>query len=304
MFLQTNFNYQASARPPSPNFVSPSAHTGTFSPSRPPASCTSVSPQYHPSLSSHHNNHNHNPFRLRAVETNFEAQLALDAGGFSHFPQQQQTEQVRPQPKVKKIKGPKGYVSGFNFFAVSIRSSEEFKDELQNLTNNEINKVVGVKWKALPPAERAVFHAQAEDDKLRYLRDVHEHNLIHGEALVPKIDPPTGYDLSGQPLPGGHSDSGEQSSGSSRHTQRRGRKANHGKSGALRNASSLQRQRTSYSIFAHQEKDFLAGLKCPDLQRRMGKYLGSRWKNMPAAEKRMYDLLEASGATINKKPRV
>lgn len=71
-----------------------------------------------------------------------------------------------------------------------------------------------------------------------------------------RIDPPRGYDLSGQPLPGDHSDSGssEQSAAPNpnRHTQRRGRRANHGRSGALRNASTLQRQRTSYSIFAHQ----------------------------------------------------
>jgi hypothetical protein len=45
-------------------------------------------------------------------------------------------------------------------------------------------------------------------------------------------------------------------------------------------------------------------MKCPDLQRSMGKYLGLRWKNMKPDEKRMYDLLAASGATINKKPRI
>lgn len=48
-----------------------------------------------------------------------------------------------------------------------------------------------------------------------------------------------------------------------------------------------------------QEKDIMSGLKCADLQRCMGKYLGSRWRNMPEAEKKMYELLEASGATIN-----
>jgi hypothetical protein len=35
----------------------------------------------------------------------------------------------------------------------------------------------------------------------------------------------------------------------------------------------------------------------------MGKYLGSRWRNMPAAERRMYELLEESGATVNKKSK-
>jgi hypothetical protein len=32
--------------------------------------------------------------------------------------------------KIKKVKGPKGYVSGFNFFAVHIRSRKDLQDKV------------------------------------------------------------------------------------------------------------------------------------------------------------------------------
>lgn len=55
------------------------------------------------------------------------------------------------------------------------------------MKNNEINKMIGVEWNLLPPSEKVVFERMGEDDKLRYLCEVHEYNLTHEEEedLVP-----------------------------------------------------------------------------------------------------------------------
>ena len=54
------------------------------------------------------------------------------------------------------------------------------------MTNNEVNKYCGKLWGVLPTIEKVVFYKLAEEDKLRYLRDVHEYNTIHGGSIVPK----------------------------------------------------------------------------------------------------------------------
>lgn len=41
---------------------------------------------------------------------------------------------------------------------------------LQNLTNNQINVIVGQCWKKLPPGEKALYLRMGEEDKLRYLQ--------------------------------------------------------------------------------------------------------------------------------------
>lgn len=209
------------------------------------------------------------------------------------------TTKSKKRKKHTKIKEPKGYVSGFNFYAISIRSNDAYKSDLAKLNNNEINKYCGKLWGVLPQVEKDIFDKLSDNDKLRYLRDVHAFNAMGGPIIVPKIDPPPGYGLDGLPLPvlllappvGGVSAST---------TLKRGRKADPLKSGALKNATSIQRPRTAYSLFAHQEKDFLSGLKCSNLQRLMGQYLGTRWKSMHQDEKNMYDLLAKSGATTKK----
>lgn len=75
-----------------------------------------------------------------------------------------------------------------------------------------------------------------------------------------RIDPPFGYDLSGQPLPGDLDSSlaggclppSLAQKRKQKQDQKRGRRPDPGRSGALKNATTVQRQRTSYSIFAHQ----------------------------------------------------
>ena len=128
MFLQTSFNYPASALPSPPNFVSPAAH-----------SCTSVSPQYHLSHTqhtSHLSSPHQNPFNFRPEGRSFQDQY--DAG-IPHFSQQPQEAQKgkkgknkdKKKKKKKRKKGePNGYCSGFNFFALSLRSREKMKDKV------------------------------------------------------------------------------------------------------------------------------------------------------------------------------
>jgi hypothetical protein len=91
-----------------------------------------------------------------------------------------------------------------------------------------------------------------------------------------RIDPPPGYSLSGQPLADRHPHSSEsfeqhdepyrgqdgnltaafptdeRALGNNNNKLKRGRKTDPDKSGALKNATSVQRPRTSYSLFAHQ----------------------------------------------------
>lgn len=70
----------------------------------------------------------------------------------------------------------------------------------QHLSNNDINKVIGKLWRELPGEEKVLFLRQSLNDKIRYLQEVHIYNTFHGGNIIPKIDPPPGYGLDGQPL--------------------------------------------------------------------------------------------------------
>lgn len=56
-------------------------------------------------------------------------------------------------------------------------------------------------------------------------------------------------------------------------------------------ATKLARKRTAYSVFAHQERTYLEGLKIENMQKGLGKYLSHRWKVMDASEKQLYEAI-------------
>lgn len=95
------------------------------------------------------------------------------------------------------MKKPKGYISAFNFFA--IRARHYLNKELKNMSNNDINKYVGALWKRMSADDKAVFNRLAEEDKIRYLREVNAYNLTHEEKIIPTINPPSGFTLGGEP---------------------------------------------------------------------------------------------------------
>lgn len=99
------------------------------------------------------------------------------------------------------MREPKGYVSGFNFFAIRVRAtmSHEFAVSLsislsvcyvtcvlKHLANNEVNKIIGKLWRDLPKNKKAVFLKKAHNDKIRYLQELHVYNTFHGGSIVPK----------------------------------------------------------------------------------------------------------------------
>jgi hypothetical protein len=46
--------------------------------------------------------------------------------------------------------------------------------------------MIGQMWKSLQKDAKAIFYQEAEDDKIRYLREVHFHNQSHPCAIIPK----------------------------------------------------------------------------------------------------------------------
>ena len=65
-------------------------------------------------------------------------------------------------------------------------------------------------------------------------------------------------------------------------------------------ATKLARKRTAYSVFAHQERVFLEGLKIENMQKGLGKFLSYRWKGMDANEKLLYESIAADSSQITK----
>ena len=176
-------------------------------------------------------------------------------------------------PIVTATRKPKGYVSAFNFFAKYARSC--MRNQWMGLSNNEINVNLGAMWHDLPASEVASFEQQALNDKIRYIREVWEYNLVSQEKITLRIDPPPGYGVDGRLLSEG---------------------------GIPVTASTTDaRQRTAYSLFANQEREYVVRLDCPEIRRQMGKYFSHRWRTMDPEEKRLYVLLEQSGATVSKK---
>lgn len=168
---------------------------------------------------------------------------------------------------------PKGYVSAFNFFVVSERARVLAANPDLQCSNNAMNKLLGETWKALPKAAREAYVCQANDDKRRYLREVALYNSLSPQQIIPRINPPPGCDMNGESIEAGW---------------RKKRRQNAEQS----DLALVKRPLTAYSTFAQQEKQFVAGLDCGDLQRRMGRYFGIRWKTMDAAEKELYYSLE------------
>ncbi|CAE7637090.1 unnamed protein product [Symbiodinium microadriaticum] len=151
-----------------------------------------------------------------------------------------------------------------------------------------------------------MFLKQSYEDKIRYLQEVHIYNTFHGGNIIPKIDPPMGIGLDGQPFVLDDDDSHFEGGGASgsyymqqQSPKKRGRKKKldfNGLENQEQDRPIVKRPRTAYSLFAHQERGFLSGIKCGDMQRAMGRYLGQRWKSMDVDERRLYEALSASGA--------
>lgn len=168
---------------------------------------------------------------------------------------------------------PKGYVSAFNYFVVNERPRVLLQHPHLKCENNTLNKVLGDEWKRLSKVQRCEYENSANEDKKRYLREVALYNAVSPDKIVPRINPPPGYDISGNSL----------------HADRPLKK----RRCDISISSSVKRPLTAYSTFAQQEKQFILGLECNEIQRRMGRYFGIRWHQMDSEEKELYALLEA-----------
>lgn len=178
---------------------------------------------------------------------------------------------VRPvRPVVADPSPPKGYVSAFNFFVVHQRPRVLAENPALKCSNNTLNKILGEQWKALPQSGREHYVEQANEDKQRYLREVAVYNTTADAKIIPRINPPPGFDMNGDSISA---------------SKLKGRVES-----VL--VPAVKRPLTAYSIFAQQEKQFILGLECSELQRRMGRYFGIRWKQMDSEEKDLYIALE------------
>ena len=158
-------------------------------------------------------------------------------------------------PRWTSASPPKGYVSAFNFFVMHQRPKIVADNPALRCSNNTLNKILGEMWKVLPEHERHEYKMQANADKQRYLQELSIYNETANEKIIPRINPPPGCNTNG--------DASMNLEGTT-------------------DVKSVKRPLTAYSIFAQQEKQFVLGLECTELQRRMGRYFGIRWKNMDA----------------------
>lgn len=63
----------------------------------------------------------------------------------------------------------------------------------------------------------------------------------------------------------------------------------------------MARKRTAYSVYAHQERTFLEGLKYDNMQKNLGKFLSQRWRVMDQDERQLYEAIAAESGK-SKKP--
>eukprot|EP00981_Chlorochromonas_danica_P001112 scaffold247_cov172-Ochromonas_danica.AAC.27 len=70
-------------------------------------------------------------------------------------------------------KRPKGPITAFNFFAMMARTAalQECND---NISNNELNTVLGQKWKMMSSDQKAPYVVLAESDRIRYEQEKKE----------------------------------------------------------------------------------------------------------------------------------
>jgi hypothetical protein len=95
------------------------------------------------------------------------------------------------------LKGPKGYVSAFNWFVKGKRNDviKENNETVGNaiITNNEVNRKLGLLWKTYTKIDRAQYEELARVDKMRYLKELEEINNNQNIKIIPRINIPTEY---------------------------------------------------------------------------------------------------------------
>ena len=179
-------------------------------------------------------------------------------------------------PKTTNL--PRGYMSAFNIYVVQNRSQVLRENPHLEKFNNTLNKLLGDKWKKeLTKDDRNKYENLSQLDKSRYLSEVAAYNKDSTVKIVPRINPPPGYNVDGSKIP----ETSKSQKGSNKRT--------------LKTKSVVNRPLTAYSIFAKQEKKFLRALGTKsDIHRNMGKYFGMRWRSMSPEEKQLYINLENS----------
>lgn len=79
---------------------------------------------------------------------------------------------------------PKGPITGFNFFSKMSRKRvyEEMQEGSSNLSTNELNKILGQRWRSMSTAEKSPFLAFAENDRQRYLQEMEDYKKLMDPA--------------------------------------------------------------------------------------------------------------------------
>ena len=142
---------------------------------------------------------------------------------------------------------------------------------------------MGSQWQNLPKKEKEVFNAEAERDKVRYIREILQYNAKNPDNMIhSRIQPPKGYKLQ----------DGKLISIKETDIVTSIPKTN---SPTISTEASFHRPLNAYGYYARQEKQFLNELArdtSTNLQSAMGKRLAYRWSTMSTQEKRLYEELK------------
>lgn len=185
------------------------------------------------------------------------------------------------------LKGPKGYVSAFNWFVKGkrndiIKENNEAPGSVM-ISNNEVNRALGLLWKTYSKKDRSQYEELARVDKMRYLKELDEINSKQNIKIIPRINIPSEY-LNTHDLK--LLDDYDKSK-SSVHS-------NNSKvildvtSSATVWKGEINRPISAYNHFAHQEKQYISVLGDPHLDSKIGIYLGMRWKSLDEDERNLY----------------
>ena len=147
---------------------------------------------------------------------------------------------------------------------------------------------MGSQWQRLPPEEKKIYMVQAEEDKVRYIREVLKYNADNPDNIIhSRIQPPKGYKLSNGELIKTEEEVIDYSVKD--------------KQPASSVDASFHRPLNAYGYYSRQEKQFLNELArntSTNLQHAMGKRLAFRWSQMSYQEKKLYEELKNAYADV------
>jgi HMG (high mobility group) box len=128
--------------------------------------------------------------RAQQDKTRYDAEISAyvpppghDARGVLYEVQRRPKKRNKKRPK-KDPSMPKRPAGAYVFFTNFMRP--KVLAEFQGITFVDLGKVMGERWRALPPEEKKRFEDMAAEDKIRFQREMQEYTATRGAG----VDPP------------------------------------------------------------------------------------------------------------------